>query len=193
MVQPPRNDRCSTSVDESPFSGRKVAGAYADWFKRFDPLWSWYCSFTFRPALNKSGSVHPEKADKLFSRYINNLNCQIYGKKYRKYPMKGVLVARATETGDKGGLLHYHALIGHLPEDVNRMAWKESWNDMAGFSRIFPYDPSLGGVHYMAKSAYAFKRGEIDFIGPWERISQIMQESYQVPEIFSCGEAQGVS
>jgi hypothetical protein len=172
--------------------GHRVAGAYAEWFKKWDPVWAWYCSFTFRLGATKSGSIHPEKADKLFKRFLHDLNCKAFGKKYRNKPLKGVVVARATERGDKGGLLHYHALLGHIPVDISRMEWKEVWNGLAGFARIFPYDPSLGGVHYMAKSAYAFKRGEIDFIGPWERISDIMQESYMVPAIFSCGEAQSV-
>jgi hypothetical protein len=101
-------------------------------------------------------------------------------------------VARSTEIGGKGGLLHFHGLIGRIPDRVQRLEWKENWNDVAGFARIFKYDPSLGGASYLSKSAYAWKRGEIDFIGPWQHAEKIMRESYRVPEIFAVGELQGI-
>jgi hypothetical protein len=70
------------------------------------------------------------------------------------------------------------------------MEYKEVWHDMAGIARIYPYDPSGNGALYIAKSAYAFKRGEIDFIGPWGFVDQIMKESYSVLDLFAVRESQ---
>jgi len=164
----------------------QVALAYSDWLKKYDPLWSWYGHFTFRLEDTKHGSTHPEKADKLFNRYLDSLNIEIFGRNYKKKIDKGVLVVRSTERGDKGGLLHYHALLGRIPDEIQRMYFKEFWNGLAGFARIFPYDKNLGGAAYLSKSAYAWKRGEIDFIGPWGRVDSIMKEyQYSIPERFA--------
>lgn len=170
--------------------GFRIADAYAQWFKGYDEIWSHYATLTFRLQGNKSGSMHPEQGNKHFKRWLNDLNVTVYGKKYQKHPRAGVLVARATEIGTRGGLLHYHALLGHLPVEVIRNDMKDRWNEIAGFAKVQLYDKALGGCHYMAKSAYAFKRGEIDFLGPWDQLEAIRQESYATPALFNSGEAQ---
>lgn len=172
------------------FKYNQVALAYADWLKKYDDVWQWYCHFTFRHGTTKHGSIHPEKADKLFRHFLDQLNTDIFGRNYKKKLSKGVLVARSTEIGGKGGLLHYHALIGRVPESVKRVEWKEVWNGLAGFARIYSYDRKQGGAAYLSKSAYAWKRGEIDFIGPWAHINGILTESYRTPEIFAQGAIQ---
>jgi hypothetical protein len=172
--------------------GQLVGEGFTELIKRYDPLWNWYVHMTFRLGNTKYGSVHPERADKEFRHYIDRLNKQIFGRNYKKRSDRGTLVARSTEIGGKGGLLHFHGLIGRIPDRVQRLEWKENWNDVAGFARIFKYDPSLGGASYLSKSAYAWKRGEIDFIGPWQHAEKIMRESYRVPEIFAVGELQGI-
>jgi len=161
-----------------------VSYSYAEWLKKYDDLWNWYSTFTFRLGNTKHGSIHPEKANKLFNHFLDDINKEAFGRNYKKRADKGALVARSTEIGDKGGLLHYHALLGHIPDRIRRMEYKEVWNGLAGFARIYPYDKKLGGAAYLSKSAYAWKRGEIDFIGPWSCIDKIMAESYQVPEMF---------
>ena len=169
-----------------------VSKAYADWLKQYDDMWTWYAHFTFRLENTKHGSIHPEKANKLFKHWLNKLNKEIFGTKYSKRPVDGVLVARSTEIGGIGGLLHYHALLGRIPDKIKRMEWKEVWNGLSGFARIYPYDRSLGGAAYLSKSAYAWKRGEIDFIGPWGFIKTIMTESYEVLPIFAYSDQQCV-
>jgi hypothetical protein len=159
---------------------------WASWIKGYDDAWSWYGHFTFRKGTTKHGSVHPEKADKMFRFYVNRLNERIYGRRFRNRN-QGVLVARATELGEKGGLLHYHAVLGMIPRELMRMEWKEEWNEIAGFARIFAYDRNLGGVHYLSKSTYAWKRGEIDLIGPWEYAGVNIAESLQIPQAFAVG------
>jgi hypothetical protein len=164
-----------------------VALAYAEMLKKYDPMWKWYGHFTYRFQNTKHGSCHPEKAEKLFRKLIDKINIDSFGRNYKRSPFKGALVARSTEIGDKGGLLHHHGLLGNIPDRVAslNMEYKEVWNGLAGFARIYPYDCKLGGAAYLCKSAYAWKRGEIDFIGPWDRVDQIMRESYSIPEIFA--------
>lgn len=163
----------------------KLADTYADWLKTYDDMWSWYAHFTFRHGNTKHGSIHPEKADKLFNYFRDKLNSEIWGRNYKKKNDRGVLIARSTEIGDKGGLLHYHTLIGRVPDHIQRVEWKEVWNGLAGFARIYEYDRKQGGASYLSKSAYAWKRGEIDFIGPWSHAKEIMNESYSELEIFA--------
>lgn len=181
-------DRNSRSVPRY----NKVALAYADMLKRYDDMWNWYGHFTFRPGGTILGSVHPEKADKAFRHFIDIINKESFGRNYKKRADKGSLVARSTEIGGKGGLLHYHALLGHIPDKVSLLnkEYKEVWNGLSGFARIYQYDRSLGGAAYLSKSAYAWKRGEIDFIGPWGCVDKIMTESYAVPELFAVSVSQ---
>lgn len=181
-------DRNSRSVPRY----NKVALAYADMLKKYDDMWNWYMTMTFRFENTKHGSCHPEKADKLFRHWLDDINKESFGRNYKKRADKGCLVARATEIGSKGGLLHYHALGGNLPSRISllNMEYKEVWNGLAGFARIYPYDRSQGGAAYLCKSAYAWKRGEIDFIGPWDCINKIMAESYSVPELFAVSVSQ---
>jgi hypothetical protein len=166
-------------------NGGRVADAYAEMLKRYDDMWSWYGHFTHRAATDRGygGSVHPEAADKRFRKFLKELNTRIYGRRYANKRNKGVLVARSTEMGGRGGLLHYHALLGGIPQEVRRFDLMDLWNEIAGYARIYEYDRNLGGAAYLSKSAYAWKRGEVDFIGPWHAIDEIMQESFGVPEI----------
>lgn len=126
-------------------------------------MWTWYGHFTFR------GYPHPESADKVWRKYVGDLNRQIFGKNFWKRKDEGVTWARGLEY-QKRGSLHYHAIIGCVPDEVNtdlfRLAYKETWNELAGFARVYPYERNKGAEFYMSKSAYAWKRGEIDLGGP---------------------------
>jgi hypothetical protein len=175
-----------------PSRGQLVGEGFTELIKRYDLMWNWYVHMTFRLGNTKYGSVHPERADALFKRWLDQINKEIFGRNYKKRSDQGALAARSTEIGGKGGLLHFHGLIGRIPDRLQRMEWKENWNGLAGFARIFKYDPNLGGAAYLSKSAYAWKRGEIDFIGPWQQAEKIMRESYRVPEIFAVGELQAI-
>lgn len=179
--------RVSVCVWKDVLMNESVAEGYAKLITRYDDMWNWYGHFTFRLETTKHGSVHPEKANKLFNHFLDKININTFGRYYKKRSDKGVLVARSTEIGGKGGLLHYHAVLGRIPDDVRRVDWKEYWNGLSGFARIYSYDRKLGGVHYLSKSAYAWKRGEIDFIGPWGAINKIMVNSYAVLPLFTVG------
>ena len=145
----------------------KEASAYADesnyhlpqvWAQFLDNPsyhWSWYGHFTFRDY------PHPETAGKAWDKFIHCLNREAYGSRYWKDKSKGVTWARGTED-QKRGAVHFHALIGNLPERVRRMDYVDMWYDMAGIGRIYAYEAGRGAEFYMSKSTYAWKKGEID-------------------------------
>lgn len=126
-----------------------------------NPLWnwSWYGHFTFRDY------PHPETADKVWYRWIHNLNRSIFGVRYYNRPDDGVIWSRGTEY-QRRGAVHYHAVIGSIPGSISRMYWLDAWFKMAGICRIYAYQRGRGAEFYMSKSTYAWKRGEIDLGGP---------------------------
>lgn len=132
--------------------------------------WDWWVTLTFRE------SKHPEAAAKLYDTFIHTLNKEIFGNRYYKkkidgVPIKGVIWCRGTEK-QKNGNIHYHVLIGRVPNKVRRFDYIDYWNHIAGFANIFKYEPGCGGEKYLAKSCYLFKHGEIDLGGPLSHYSQ---------------------
>ena len=61
--------------------------------------------------------------------------------------------------------MHFHAILGRIPEDVKRLFWMDEWYELGGISRIYPYEVNKGAEFYMSKSVYAWKNGEIDISG----------------------------
>jgi hypothetical protein len=58
-------------------------------------------------------------------------------------------------------------LIGSVPEWINRLKYMDLHHKMAGYARIHPYKgKGCGAEEYLCKSAYAFKKGDIDEGGP---------------------------
>ena len=131
---------------------------WAEYLDSFNP-WSWYGHFSFR------GTPHPETASKTFDLFVHKLNRQIFGCRYYKHPEKGVTWARASEY-QKRGAVHFHAILGRIPEDVRRFQYMDLWYELGGISRVYPYQSRLGAEYYMSKSTYAWKKGEIDLGGP---------------------------
>lgn len=119
--------------------------------------WSWFTTHTFRR------ETHPESANKVWRLWIHQLNRQIFGPRYYKRSSDGVIWARGSEYQQRGAL-HYHALIGRVPDWVHRLDWLDAWDDLAGFARVEPYDPSKGARFYLGK--YVLKGGEVDLGGP---------------------------
>lgn len=154
-----------------------VPECWTEYIEGYNDLMDLYVTMTFRQEKTKSGSVHPEKADRKHRRFIHELNKRVFGNHYDRNPVNGLLVVRAIEYGSKGRQLHYHDLIGRWPKemntDVERKKLKEMWFDMAGIGRFFEYDPERGAASYLSKCAYAFKRGQIDLIGPWNHVAEI--------------------
>lgn len=131
---------------------------YAEMLQRPEWGWSLFGHLTFREA------IHPEAADKVFNRWVHNINRSIYGSRYwNQKKTKGVLWARGSEM-QKREVLHYHFLMSRVPETVQRLRLMDEWNKLAGFARIHPFETAKGGEVYVVK--YAAKGGEIDFGGP---------------------------
>ncbi len=131
--------------------------------------WRWYGHYTFRDVVSPfdghSHHVYPETAVKIWDRWIHGLNRETYGVKYWKDSKKGVVWARGTEFQNRGAI-HFHALVGLVPDTVRRLDYIDKWYELAGFARIYSYEQGKGAEFYMSKSAYAWKRGEIDLGGP---------------------------
>jgi hypothetical protein len=126
--------------------------------------WNWYGHLTFRD------EKHPEAADKVFMKWVHNINRKVFGVRYwNRKETDGVLWARGLET-QKRGVLHYHFLMSRIPSDLNRLQMMDAWDDLAGYARIHAYELGRGAEYYICK--YAAKGGEIDFGGPLSLLRQ---------------------
>jgi hypothetical protein len=107
-------------------------------------------------------TVGLESGAKWWRRWINELNCHVYGKNWRRRGEAGVYWIRADEF-QKRGALHYHALVG-TPSDINddasRMHFKEVWFAMAGICRIEAIRDAELVRRYVSK--YVTKSGGIE-------------------------------
>lgn len=151
------------------FAENSLPAVWASFLDKPEWHWEWYGHYTFRDVLNQytglKHHVHPETAIKTWDKFIHILNRDIYGVKYWKRENKGVVWARGTELQIRGAV-HFHALIGLIPDHIRRLKYLDEWFIMAGIARIYPYIRGNGAEFYMSKSAYAWKRGEIDLGGP---------------------------
>jgi hypothetical protein len=120
--------------------------------------WDWFGHLTFREP------IHPEAADKVFGRWVHRINRKVFGSRWWQRPDRdGVLWARGLEM-QKREVIHYHFLMSRVPGDLGRFEMMKSWEDMAGWARIYAYEAAKGGETYVVK--YAAKGGEIEIGGP---------------------------
>ena len=119
--------------------------------------WDWFTTHTFRQ------EIHPEAANKVWNRWIHQLNRYVFGVRYTNRPYDGVTWARGLEY-QRRGVIHFHALLGRIPSTTRRLDWMDKWTELAGYARIQPYDSMKGARYYLAK--YVSKGGEIDLGGP---------------------------
>ncbi len=127
--------------------------------------WDWFGHLTFREA------IHPEAADKVFNKWVHEINRRVFGVRYwNRKETDGVLWARGLEM-QKREVIHYHFLMSRVPGDLKRLEMMDAWDKIAGYARIKPYEPSKGAEQYISK--YVAKGGEVDFGGP---LSLVMGE-----------------
>jgi hypothetical protein len=159
----------------------QVVDAFAEFIREVSGIdQMMYATLTFKPANTKTGSVHPERADKAFRYFLFNANREIYGyKNWYKNKRNGLLVARATEIGKIGSHLHYHCLISRVPENIKPEFFKERWEEN-GFSKIGICKNEKDASEYVAKDVYMAKGGEIDFYGAWKYRHELVR-SYADP------------
>jgi hypothetical protein len=129
-----------------------------DFLKDYE--WQWFATLTFKEA------IHPEAAGKKFKLWTKLLD-ESHGVKPRKpldHPSR-CHWARGLEW-QKREVLHFHALLGNVPTDLNTRAHRrvveESWLslDACGFARVELVESGAGAVQYVTK--YCAKGGEID-------------------------------
>jgi hypothetical protein len=142
--------------------------------------WSWFCHFTYKDNPFTDEMIHPEAAVKIHDKLIHILNREIFGVRYWKRPNDGVIWIRAREYQYRGAI-HFHDLIGRVPEWINRLKYMDLHDKMGGYARIHPYKgKGCGAEEYLCKSAYAFKKGDIDVGGPLKYVqdgSPLLQNS----------------
>ncbi len=113
--------------------------------------WQWFFTMTFR---NRVGLWAAQRRWSLFWTEFQRLTGRLDW-------------VRVTEYQHWRGVPHYHALVTGLPDyywhsEQVRLPAEEMANDIAGFTRILVYDPSLGAAHYLTK--YTIKSlGDIQF------------------------------
>jgi hypothetical protein len=128
-------DTASIGGTVSPL--QQLRQGWVDFLGRWE--WHWFCTLTFDPERSNSpnGSVHPEKALKCFRRFVNELNCTLFGKNWKRRG-EGVYWVVALEP-HKSGLLHIHALVGasvNLNDALYRSTWKEWWYQQFGRAKV---------------------------------------------------------
>ncbi len=113
--------------------------------------WQWFVTMTFKKRVGLWA------AQRLWSRFFTEVQL-----------VTGRLDwVRCCEYQHWRGVPHYHSLVIGLPDyywhsEQARLVFKEMANDIAGFTRIFEYDRSLGAAHYLTK--YTTKElGDIQF------------------------------
>jgi hypothetical protein len=147
-------------MQHQPVLGETVQQAYVRMLEPYN--FTWFCTFTFKD------EKHPEAADKAFRVWINTLNRELYGKRWKNRIPGGVLWVRALEW-QKRDVVHYHALVVGVPTDRDesiRLAqrYQRVWlvDLECGFARLDIIDDRQTAVHkYVSK--YTSKGGEIDF------------------------------
>jgi hypothetical protein len=136
----------------------QVQRDYAELLQRPEWGWDWFGHLTFRDP------KHPEAADKIFNKWVHQINRKVFGMRYwNRKDKDGVLWARGVEM-QKRDVIHYHFLMSRVPGNIKRLVMMDAWDSMAGFARIHPFEAAKGGETYVVK--YAAKGGEIDFGGP---------------------------
>lgn len=135
----------------------QIGRDYATFLQRPEWGWDWFGHLTFRE------EKHPEAAEKIFKKWVFEINRKIFGVRFYSRPDDGVLWARGTEKQQRG-VIHFHFLMSRVPGDLERLVMMDAWDKLAGFARIHPFEAARGAESYVVK--YAAKGGQIDFGGP---------------------------
>jgi len=146
-------DQAQPGPPVPPVSG--LVEAWASYLGAWE--WDWFCTFTFRE------DVHPEGADKRFRVLLSKLNRALFGPRWWSEG-QSVQYVRALEY-QRRGVIHFHALMRCVGES-DRFRVMEDWEELAGFSRIYPPRSGEAVRRYCAK--YVSKGGELEIAGgPW--------------------------
>jgi integrase len=90
------------------------------------------------------------------------LNREIFGVRYWNRPNDGVIWVRAREYQYRGAI-HFHDLIGRVPDWVSRLKYMDLHNEMGGYARIHP-------LAARRSELYCLRWDDVDFAGQKVRI-----------------------
>ena len=145
---------CTPRTPKGELAHRGLQDAWVELLLRFHV--QWFCTMTFR------NGVGPESGNKQWRKWVNDLNCHVSGKNWRRRGDPGVYWIRADEF-QRRGALHYHALVGtagDINDEAKRLHFKEVWFAMAGICRIEAIRDAELVRKYVSK--YVTKGGEIE-------------------------------
>jgi len=142
----------------------RLQAAWSEFLLRPAWFWTWFGTFTFKEPVSRSG------AERDWNRFIRELNTIRFGKRYQARG-ETITYAKGIEY-QKRGVIHLHTLIGLLVPRMNQFDAMKIWErcgslievngvdvPRTGYSRIYEYDASRGGLYYITK--YVSKGGEI--------------------------------
>jgi len=138
--------------------------AWAEWLNGYN--WDWWITLTFRNRLTANG------ANKKWNKWLRSLEKELDDK---------VGYFRVSEIQKRREVLHFHSLMLNLTrlhtrtlgnwlkaekilkkrisdpstEEIEQLAvrfyWMDQWNKIAGFARIYCYDPNKKASYYLTK------------------------------------------
>ena len=162
---------------------QSVGEGYAELLGR--QPWHWFATLTFSPTkwimdggrrrevdrFHPLYGMHPEAADKCFRWFVSRINDAIYGRHWERRAPGGVVWARGTEL-HASGRLHYHAVLGAVDCDLNKVAsryhWHEFWFWEFGRNRLERPSSQDDVVGYVSK--YVVKGGVVDVSRNFEAV-----------------------
>jgi len=137
---------------------------WAEWLNGYS--WDWWVTLTFRDKVTR------KTANRKWNKWFRALEKELDDK---------VGYFRCTELQKHREVLHFHSLMLNLArlhtrtlgnwlkaekvlkkaisspstEEIEQLAvrfyWMDQWNEIAGFARIYKYDPTRGAHHYLCK------------------------------------------
>jgi len=143
---------------------RSLRSVWSEWLNGYK--WDWFTSLTFR------NRITAKAANKKWNKWLkvleNELNDRIgyfrctelqKGRKVLHFHSL-ILNVSGLHTRTMGNWLKAEKLLKKIKEDPEeeeieelaiRIFWEDQWNEIAGFARIYPYDPEKGGNYYLSK------------------------------------------
>ncbi|HLY18327.1 MAG TPA: hypothetical protein VKR61_13935 [Bryobacteraceae bacterium] len=132
---------------QEAFRRRQAPQQYGEWLQSA-ARWSWFVTVTFRRARGRDVALGE------LERFLNELEVAAG---------EPILWVIAEAFGKIRGRYHCHLLIAGV-DRVSIDPWEREAHRRFGWTEIEPYEPSLGGAHYVARNAFA-RNGELHFGG----------------------------
>lgn len=103
---------------------------WADFLQQFS--WNWFITLTFRNKVSK------QTANRKWNTWLTEIEKEIDA-------IPGYF--RVSEMQARG-VLHFHSLMLDV-KTLKRLTWMDEWSKIAGYARIFKYEPSRGARFYL--------------------------------------------